>query len=90
MAFVVTEPWVFVEDYSFHLPEKSKKELRIGEDDNIRILCIAVVPEKIEDMTLNLKGPLVINIQKRLGQQVVIAQEYSTRHPAFKEVEAPV
>ncbi len=90
LAFVVTEPWVFVEGYSFHLPEKNKKELKIAVDDNIRILCIAVVPEKIEDMTLNLKGPLIINIQKRLGQQVVIAQEYSARHSAFKEVEAPV
>ncbi len=90
LAFVVTEPWVFVEDYSFHLPEKNKKELKLAVDDNIRTLCIAVVPEKIEDMTLNLKGPLIINIQKRLGQQVVIAQEYSARHPAFKKVEAPV
>ncbi len=88
IAFVVTEPWVFKEDYAFELKDKDKKELQITEKEDIRVLCLLVIPEEAEKMTINLKGPLVLNIKKRLGRQVVIQEDYSHRQPVATSVTA--
>lgn len=90
LAFVVTDPWCFLEDYSFDLPEEAKKKLAISTIDEVRILVIAVLPEHLEEATLNLKGPLIINLPRRLGQQVVLTEDYSPRFRIFDSLTAAV
>ena len=38
----------------------------------------------MEDVTVNLQGPLLFNIEKKLGLQFIIPEgKYSTRHSLF-------
>ena len=40
--------------------------------------------KNMEDVTVNLQGPLLFNLEKRLGLQFIIQDgKYSTRHPLF-------
>ena len=40
----------------------------------------------MEDVTINLQGPLLFNLEKRLGIQIIVQDgRYSTRHSLFAE-----
>jgi flagellar assembly factor FliW len=42
--------------------------------------------KKMEDVTINLQGPLLFNLEKRLGIQIIVQDgRYSTRHSLFAE-----
>jgi len=88
LAFIVSEPWGFVENYEFQLPQESKKKLNVKEEKDIRVLCLVVIPEDPKKATMNLKGPLVLNLPARTGGQVVINENFSAKHPIFKEASA--
>ena len=53
--------------------------------DNMLVLTTISIPNgKIEDMTINLKGPIVINADSRLANQVIaINQEYEVKFPIY-------
>jgi flagellar assembly factor FliW len=44
------------------------------------------VRDRVEDTTVNLQGPLVINPTTRMGLQLVIEQ-YPLRHPMLVQIE---
>ncbi len=88
LAFIVSEPWGLVEDYEFQLPQESKKKLDVKEEKDLRVLCLVVIPEDPQKTTMNLKGPLVLNLPQRTGKQVIINENFSTKHPIFKEASA--
>ena len=69
---------------------KSRSTARIKEilkltDASNGILTLVVVnisPIEPFEVTANLLGPLIINVQKRLGKQIVLSNpQYSHRHP---------
>ena len=69
----------------YHLPDVP--DLRLGlqarSAADLAILLIVTVRDRVEDTTVNLQGPLVINTQSLLGMQVVV-EEYPLRHPLLK------
>jgi len=85
LGFIVAEPWTFVEDYEFELPGETKKKIKIEKEEDVRVLCLVVIPENPEMATMNLKGPIILNLPKRQGQQVVLGEDYSTKHRIFKK-----
>ncbi|PAB59366.1 flagellar assembly protein FliW [Anaeromicrobium sediminis] len=86
LAFVVTNPYVFVKDYEFDIPEKIVEDLEIKEIKDVMIWVIAVVPENVENMTINLKGPVIMNLKnKRAKQMVVNSEKYSLKHRIFEQ-----
>jgi len=88
LVFIVSEPWGFVENYEFQLPQESKKKLEVKEEKDLRVFCLVVIPENPQKATMNLKGPLVLNLPQRTGKQVIINENFSTRHPIFEEASA--
>ncbi len=85
VAFVLTDPFLFVEDYDFSLDEETVGTLEIQGPEDLQIYGICVVPEKIKDTTLNLKSPIVINAQKRIGLQLILDEDWTYKHKLFKK-----
>lgn len=86
LAFVITNPFLFKEDYAFDIPQKVIDQLHIQNEEDVMIFVIAVVPEDIQKMTVNLRGPLVVNVSEKRGKQMVLdAQEYSIKYRIFQE-----
>ncbi|MEI8197432.1 MAG: flagellar assembly protein FliW [Phycisphaerae bacterium] len=82
LAFVVTDPLLFVPDYAVPIREETRSELNLT-DTEAQIL---VIVNKVENwLTANLQGPLVIHAGTRQGAQVVISEKkYQTRHPIMQ------
>jgi flagellar assembly factor FliW len=86
LAFVVTIPFLFKEDYEFDIPDKVIKQLGIEKHEDVVIYSIAVVPEDIKEMTINLQGPLIIHGKNKKGKQIVLDNNaYSLKYRIFKE-----
>ena len=72
LAFITLEPRNIIKDYEFIISEKTENLLEIDSIRDIILLNIVTIKEKVENMTINLAAPLVININKNLGKQVIL------------------
>ena len=87
LAFVVTDPTMFVPEYSVPIRSEQLVELKLDKLDDAQVF---VIVNKIEDqLTGNLQGPLVVNTLSRTGEQMVLAEKrWTTRHPLVRVAES--
>src|SRR4051812_49737542 len=68
LAFVVTDPLLFIPDYTVPLREETRQELALNDLAEANIL---VIVNKVADtLTANLQGPLVIHATTRVAAQI--------------------
>lgn len=90
LAFVVTDPAIFFKDYEVPVREESQSELRLSDPALVQVFVIC---NKVGDwLTGNLLGPIVVNAENRLAQQVVLTdKKWTTRQPLMRlAAEAPL
>lgn len=86
LTFVIINPFVFKSDYDFFLNESVIEKLEIEEKKDIAIYNIVVIPEDINKMTVNLAAPIIINVNKFLGKQIILDDNrYSHKHLIIQE-----
>ena len=86
LAFITIPPWNLVEDYEIDINKNTEKMLEIEGQEDIMLLVICTIKDKIENMTVNLAAPIIINHKKKLAKQIILDDtKYSTREPAFPE-----
>jgi flagellar assembly factor FliW len=79
VAFVVTDPCLWVPDFSVTLRREQMAELGMAEGQSPQLLVI--VNRRDHGITANMQGPLVIHPITRVGMQVVLAdRRWTTRH----------
>lgn len=90
VAFLVLDPACFRPDYAPPMPEQIVTDLELTEETPRAVLTIVSIPPgKPQEMTANLAGPIVINVEKRIARQVVVDEpEWSTKHPILAEMRA--
>jgi flagellar assembly factor FliW len=83
LAFVVTDPSTFFKDYEVPIREETQQDLQLADSSFLQIFVIC---NKVgEWLTGNLLGPIVVNAQNRLAQQVVLTEKkWTTRQPLLK------
>lgn len=69
VALAVVSPRRFVLDYQLRVSSSELAPLALARSDDAKVLVI--VGRRDEAITLNLKAPLVINLERRLGRQVI-------------------
>ncbi|KKX54703.1 MULTISPECIES: flagellar assembly protein FliW [Brevibacillus] len=83
VGFWVVNPFVFFPEYEFSLTEAAKTALSIEEDTPIGVFVIITVREN--QVTANLKAPIVVNLGKRMARQVILQDDrYSIRQPLLE------
>jgi flagellar assembly factor FliW len=86
LAFVVTDPNLYLPDYKLKLSEEDKKRVELEEDDLFLTRAIVTIPENYSEMTVNLVAPVVINKDKGVAKQFVLTNmDYDTRHYLLPE-----
>lgn len=73
-----------------YMPMPLKQDLDIinyEENDEIVYYSIAVIPDDCKKTTVNLKSPVVINVTKRLGAQIILPQNYEIKYKLYKQKE---
>jgi flagellar assembly factor FliW len=88
LALPITLPAAFFPNYDCEISLADAQEIEMKDTSQAEIFCIVSAKEKVEDFTINLSGPLVINEQARRGIQVVNPrEEYSVRASLWQEIE---
>ncbi len=87
-AFLVLNPYELIPNYTIELSDSDVDFLGIQSSDDIFLLNIVTVNcERVDPITVNLVGPLVINRRTGKSRQVIIEnyQEYSTYYPLIAD-----
>ena len=85
-CFVVFDPFEIIDNYQPVVEASDLKALGCKDSAELSYLVIAVVPENISEMTVNLKSPIVINKSQRKARQVILAnRDYPIRYALFPE-----
>lgn len=87
LAFVAITPSVCLADYVFDIPDDVQEELELSRPEQAETLLIVTIPrDNPKCITANLLGPVVINMEKRLGMQVVLdPNAYPVQYPLNPE-----
>ena len=89
LAFVVTDPALWVPDYQANIRKEQMEDLGLSETGDAQVLVI--VNKREQSLTANLQGPLVVNSANRRAMQLVLAEKkWSTRHELVKLAEPAV
>ncbi|NPA49969.1 MAG: flagellar assembly protein FliW, partial [Thermodesulfobacteria bacterium] len=82
LAFLVVFPKEIFEDYDPQIPLETLKDLHVQNGDELEILGIVTVPSnRPQEMTVNLMGPIIVNVDKKLAKQIVLDQNYPLKQP---------
>lgn len=87
LYFVVTSPFIFVEDYDIEIEDTIIEGLGIEKHEDVMVFSLAVIPKNAADTTINLKAPLIINYDKKMGKQTILNDDYAYKHKLFKSPE---
>lgn len=87
LAFLVLDPFTFFPDYQVLLSQEDLDVLDCTSLGDLSVFVVVVVPDNPEDMTANLRGPIVINADKRISRQIVLTDgRYSPHQPIIQEI----
>jgi flagellar assembly factor FliW len=88
IAFVLINPLLFKADYAVEVTEAEVADLDLKEEEDAVISVIITMPTNPQNMTANLKAPLVFNLKNRKGKQIILnSQNYTTRHNILEELQ---
>jgi flagellar assembly factor FliW len=88
VALPVTNPWLFFPEYEVNVSDEDVRKLGLDGPEGADIFCVVRAAERLEDFTLNLRGPIVLNGDTRVGCQVINSSTpYGVRQPLFSEVD---
>ena len=87
LAFLLTIPFLFFNNYTFEIDESTVKELDIKNQDAVFFYSMITIPNgSIHYMTANLVAPIVLNADNMQAKQVVLEKSnYTTKHRLFPE-----
>jgi flagellar assembly factor FliW len=78
------DPTTFHPDYHIDVPGDALAEIKGGQRDDLALVVILTIPSDDPGrITANLRGPLLISHTTKLGKQLVLSEEFPTRHPLF-------
>jgi len=83
VALALVSPRNFAPDYRLRTPKKELAPLDIEPSDQVFVL--AIVARNAGRLTLNLKAPVVINLDRRLGRQVLASDDQPLQYEMAKQ-----
>ena len=87
LACPMISPLAVKDDYNPSVSEGELKALEPLTEENMAMFLILTVPGDITKMTANLKAPIVINSDTRVGAQVVADNsQYQVRYEVFSKL----
>lgn len=88
-AMPVIDPLRVCPDYNPEVDDEILKNLGELDPDEMLVLVTMTVPKDVKKMSVNLKGPIVINaVQKTAIQVIVEGDEYPVKFPIYDILEA--
>ncbi len=87
LAFALIDPFYVVNDYEVEITDEVKEMLQIEDEKDVLVYSIVTIPEDISKMSMNLRAPVVLNINRKRGAQVILdTDKYGVRHYILEEL----
>ena len=87
VGLVMVSPFTIRADYEFKIPDTYIKELQIARPEQVLVLTTVTLSSEIENMTTNLKAPIIINTKEKLGGQLILDNDkYKIKEPLFNDI----
>ena len=83
-AMPVVVPNYIVPDHNPTVNDELLAPLGKLDETNTYVLVTVKVPQRIEDMTINLKAPIIINSDNRQGGQIIVEDDVDVRFPIYE------
>ncbi|AWZ48164.1 flagellar assembly protein FliW [Clostridiaceae bacterium 14S0207] len=85
-GFVVASPFFVNNNYELKLSDGTLERLKIDSPEDVLVLGIVNVNSDMEKTTINLRAPVIINIKRKLGEQIILGTEkYKIKTPIIGE-----
>lgn len=83
VGFMAAYPFDFKADYQFDLDEQDTEFLQVEKQEELLTYSIITLKDTLENSTMNLLAPIVINSVKKIGKQIVLSEndQHPLRHP---------
>lgn len=88
IAFPVMDPHAVKEDYNPNVNEEIVAPIGELNDENTYVLVTVTVPKKIEDFSVNLKAPIVVNMDNRKAVQLIVEDDYPIKYKVYDVLKA--
>ncbi len=83
-AMPVIDPLVVCPDYNPQVETEQIKDIGDLDEDELLVLVTVTVPHDLTKMTVNLKGPFIINVKELKACQTIIDNdEYQVKFPIY-------
>lgn len=88
-AMPVMDPLLVKPDYDPEVDDELLKSAGELTTENILVLVTVTVPSDLTKMTVNLRGPIVINVDERKACQIVVeGEQYPVKFPIYDILQA--
>ena len=88
-ALTVVDPLLILPDYNPQIEDELLKPLGELNGDNMLVLVTITVPSDLTKMTVNLKGPIIINTDNKKACQVIADGDgYVVKYPVYELLKA--
>ncbi|WP_123053464.1 flagellar assembly protein FliW [Clostridium sp. JN-1] len=85
VGIIVISPFNVMKDYEFDLNDYKVSELNIKNQKDIIVVNTVNLSSKIENITINLKAPIIINKDENIGEQLILDKSnYPIKYPLLK------
>lgn len=82
ISFLSISPFAVDEDYEIDLSDSDIEDLEIENPEDVILLNIITLGESLATSTVNMRAPIVLNINKELASQIVIQNDkYDIKTP---------
>ncbi len=87
LGFLIADPVLFNPDFNLVLGEVDLRDLEVNSPADLAIFVICTFRGEWAETTGNLMGPIIVQVEKRMGRQVIVEDSsYSTHEPVHDPV----
>ncbi len=84
-AIPVVDPLAVLGSYNPEIEDELLKPLGDLNGDNMLVMVTVTVPRDITQMSVNLRGPIIVNTDNRKAAQVIAeGEEYAVKYPVYE------
>lgn len=88
-AMPVMDPLIVCPDYDPEVNDELLISTGNLTEENILVLVTVTVPADLTKMTVNLQGPIVINVDERKACQIIVeGEKYKVKYPIYDILQA--
>jgi flagellar assembly factor FliW len=88
VAFPVVDPTLIKPDYNPTVSDEILAPLGELTDQNVYVIVTVTVPRDIKEMSINLKAPIVINIDNNKAVQLIVEDDFPVKYKIYDLLKA--